>query len=136
MAASPETLPGNPGGSIIVASAAACYSKHYVPARGISPEVAVSVHQSKQFQCISLDRVRRIESTFALSRRVEGTEVTGAHNQSRVQPWDTRERAGQDVSCENTYLLSRIKPQGARPVLLNKKEKPKTKRPRFVTYHP
>ena len=34
-----------------------------------------------QFQCISLNRVRRIESTFALSRRVEGTEVTGAQNQ-------------------------------------------------------
>ena len=49
MAASPETLPGNPGGSIIFASAAACYCKHYVPARSISPEVAVSeaVHQSK-----------------------------------------------------------------------------------------
>ena len=45
------------------------------------------------------------QSTFALSRRVEGTEVTGAHNQSRVQPWDTRERAGRGVSCDDTYIV-------------------------------
>ena len=44
---------------------------------------------------------------------------------------------GRDVRKETrTFWDSRIQPQGARPVLLNKKEKPKTKIPRFVTYHP
>ena len=85
-----------------------------------------------QFQCISLNLVRRIESTFALSRRVKGTEVTGAHNQSRVQPWDTRERAGQGVSCENTYIVTVLSrntaPRGASGFTY-KKEKPKTKIP-------
>ena len=98
MDASPETLPGNPGGSIICVGCSMLLRTLRCPERSIPPEVAGSVHQSK----LGASN----QSTFALSRHVEGTEVTGAHNQSRVQPWDTRERAGQVVSWRvDTYIV-------------------------------